>query len=336
LCIGQKGACIGVTVTGTGTREIDRLHFSVGPQGGSVAMGDSITSKVPLSFPVRTALLLDDLTGQLGVFAEGYDSSGTLVGSTSVVMVQVGRDEHAEVILPFAFFGQTDGGLPDGPFVLDGLPPSVDGSVDGITHCPSDTDLDCETFAGTPDLGATGCGIPDTIDVTSSPQGWSGNYLEIASTMIDGPTCVLTRSLPSISTGQLWARFYVYGEMVSPSASIQFFVFTDEADISRGVEIDPKGSTLNWFVIGVTTSGTTYPPFTLNQWQCVEVQIDYTSNTFNAYVDATGSSPPFATATGVPIMPMVEFSMGVFNPQGQPFDVRFDDLAIDTARIGCE
>ena len=244
LCAGHDGPCIGVTVTGSA--EVDRLRFQV-LLNGTFHDAFSSTLQPARSLPVTSALYLDpSLHGDLMLFVDGYDGSIIPIGIGEVPVPNFAGKDHVEVVVPLE--PPTDAAvmLPDAsPMDLA----SEDLSDDDLTKvpCPPNANIDCQNFDdvnGLSDFAQT-CPTGNNSSIVDDVFSWSLGYIDFRVANAMAPQCYLSKALTPVSTGNVWARFYVRANVTfgTGQAADFFLLGAVGGGGTAGVGIVPGGRT---------------------------------------------------------------------------------------------
>jgi hypothetical protein len=334
-CAGHDGTCIALTVDGAGS--VDHLRIQILDTGGTYHDADTVTASAPRKLPLELALLLNaDLNGTDTLIVTG--SLGTATVGAGSAHIYIAYKEHfiATVTLTNDIDAAVPADMSGGP-TQDAAPPAKTDMA--RTPCPAAANLDCETFEGTPDLAPfSGCmATGTTIGTKTGNAELSGAFLEVSAQAEGGGppnNCGLSRSVAEISTGQVWARFYVYSgdPQLADLQTMELFVFSN----NYGAGLLSSANTIIWQLFGDGLATGNPPVFVPNVWHCVELENDYTGNVVSLYVDPTSSATmPTASRAGGTPSGLASYYLGVINSQAAAYDVRFDDFAVGTQRIGC-
>ena len=217
-----------------------------------------------------------------------------------------------------------------------------------------------------------GCGNSSTSGfsvLVSTVEAHSGTHsLAVTGGDSCGPLMVNTSAFPKITGGDVYGRFYVFlptatafnhaGMMtlgLTANANPPGMSLNQSANLELASESVNNAPVFTW----QTTDGnilpdkdtmgaatTTYPA--ANTWTCVEFHTSASNGALETWVNGTAVSGltfvPGTTAKtqGVndqwtPLSPFAPTSLGLgwINFGGSPFTLYFDDIALDSSRIGC-
>jgi hypothetical protein len=223
-------------------------------------------------------------------------------------------------------------------------------------------DFESDTVGSAPNAtrwdSFTGMYSADSVAVDSSQHHGGSKSVKVVSAGGDawGPLFTNTSAFSQL-TGAVYGRFWVYANAALPSTHQAFMTLALSAMAAmpsaqiKGVEVtgqSPSGpGLLTWnYNDSLLPDVYNFKSVTLpsQTWACFEFHTDATTGTIEAWLDGTHldtmSLPNDAGAkwTGSPPpLPLRLFGMGLgwmaFN--GAPMTLWFDDVALDSSRIGC-
>jgi hypothetical protein len=346
-CAGHAGACIGLEVDAQGVAAVDQLAFAVAVAGlpSPLRATTPLRPGPPVGLPARTAIYLDP--GVAGAATLGVDGflSGQQVGAGSTALqIVAGAHERATVTLrPF----DTDAGavqdLATSPIDFARPPYDLSGAdLGAVAACPASSifcdDFEGETLAFAKWNGSMN-GPNSSVMLDNTHPFLSGSTsLEVSST---GSMWVLHKTL-SPATGVLATRFYAYvsSTLFDTTTLLQFINSNSTLAFSVGGGFDATHAQNGHWKL--RSSSDFYGPLiVLNQWQCVEVDVDLAASTMQLYVtNATNpdrGAPPIVTGTVPATSTPGPLYLGIYAiPSGATADVWFDDVVVSSQHVGCE
>jgi hypothetical protein len=335
-CAGHDGSCIGLEIDGQGVDAVDQLRLSIEVTGGAAPLLATTPGSpgAPVTLPGHTAVYLDPgVAGAATLFVDGY-LNGQKVGQGSTpVQIVAGAHESATVTLRSP---TGDGGMPDDLAGGDlGQPGDLSSTDLGpVPPCPTNSTF-CDNFEGETGSFAkwngsmSGPSATFMLDNTHPFLNGTTSF-EVQST---GSQWVLKKTLAT-ATGFLATRFYVYVSSALPDTTTLLAFINTDTSVAFSV-----GGGANWKLH--STADFAGPAIVLNQWQCVEVDVDLTQSTMQLYVtDATNpdrAAPPVASGSVAVTSTPGPFYLGVYAiPSGASTDVWFDDVVVAGQHVGCE
>jgi hypothetical protein len=346
-CAGHSGACIGLDVETQGVAAVDQLAFSIAVAGLPSPLRAMTPPEPgpPVTLPGRTAIYLDpSVAGAATVSVDGF-LRGQRVGAGSTAL-QLVAGGHARATVTLRAF-DTDGG-----FVEDLLIPPIDfarppfdlvGADLGATAaCPASSTF-CDNFEGETlafeKWNGSMSGLNAQVRLDNTHPFLSGSTsLRVTST---GGMFALRKTL-SPASGFLAMRFYAWISSTLVDSTTLLTVLnsnsTEAFSIAGGFDASHVENG-HWKLH--STSDFYGPPMVLNQWQCVEVDVDLAASTMQLYVtDATNpdrAAPPIVSGTVPATSTPGPFYLGIYAiPPGATADLWFDDVVVASQHIGCE
>ncbi len=229
---------------------------------------------------------------------------------------------------------------------------SFDPRDDASTGSPDTSQLDsticddglpgvlfCEGFEGPPQLTTVEANAP-TFVVADSSQVYRGSRsLHAHSTRLGEPAWILGGALPSVTSGELWARWYIYVPASPPQISIASVHILDQIAPNDGVifgftdlEIDVSATEPNAY---------NEVPFSIvrDAWHCVQLHIVIADT--GGRVETWFDEMPGPTLVDVDTLPPngyrnVHAGMWAAANGTTPMDLWTDELVIGTQAIACD
>lgn len=219
------------------------------------------------------------------------------------------------------------------------LPPAAsDGS-----GCAQGAQFFCEDFDAAP-LGALQGnldGLRPERNVSIIDEAGRGRVLQVQSgPTYDNKSGVFLENLPALNGDHFGRAFIRVAEF--PATDSDHWVVVEATSSSGGDQVRPAGGQFSRWAPGAdgpsandwTDWQQSNAATAAGAWECVEWQID--GNSILLWVDGQEVRPQERGNFRVPPIDELWFGFVVYQ-NGQPaaYDVRFDDIALSTERIGC-
>lgn len=259
--------------------------------------------------------------------------------------------------------GQGDGGPSTAPD-RDAAPPADASQLRGISPegeagQPNCTGLFCEDFESgniDPAVWDTKTFGGQTVAVQSTTVAHGKYAVQFhANPNLVSYDFIVTKSAPAALSAHLFGRAYFYITPKPPAEHMEFF-FAGTAGFPNLKYIEVAGAGAAWqltYVDLMVASGqATSSPGTqekysgggtipVQEWTCLEWEVNDAPDQETVYVDgAEDVSFPSITVNGVSsglVGGFTDFGFGYYawHPASTPIDIYYDDIVLDTQRVGC-
>jgi len=355
-CFGVAGSCIGLTVEGEGVAFVDRLDYRLDGAGTDLRGGTPSSPGPRRALPLRTAVYPPDaLAGDFTLAVAGL-LDGATVGAGSVA---VHLDPGGHALRSVTLRAPVDGGVPDGglDLALDAAAPDLSPPdlarpfVDGmLPACPAGAllcdDFESGAFAAW-DGPPTGQAAGDTLAIDAVRPFHGSRSLHGLSPGVDGGAgegaAYLQKTWnPLPSSGVFAVRAYVYAANLQHDfTTLVHFTFS-QGDLHVALANAPGLGDGYWNLFDDANHMGQTVAERVGAWECVEAVIDFAQRRYQLYVtDALApdrAAPPIVDVSGaLTLNPIQSLEVGLYHTPGVGAqEVFVDDVAVATARIGCE
>jgi hypothetical protein len=339
-CAGHDGACIGVDVESQGVAAVDQLAFTLAVAGLLQPLRATTPPQPgpPIALPGKTAIYLDPgVEGAATLTADGFLNGQRVGAGSTALQIVAGAHERATVTVhPFDSDGGSLDDLATPRFDLAGA------DLGSAPSCPASS-VFCDNFEGATlafaKWNGSMSGPNASVALNNTHPFLSGSTsVEITST---GSIWVLRKTL-SPASGFLAARFYAYvSSTLADTTTLLAFLNSDSTvafSVAGGLDASHVENG-HWKLHSTTDF---YGPLmVVNQWQCVEVDVNLATSTMYLYVtDAANpdrSAPPIVSGTLPATSTPGSFYLGIYTiPTSATADIWFDDVVVTNQHVGCE
>jgi hypothetical protein len=197
--------------------------------------------------------------------------------------------------------------------------------------------LDCESFEG--DLSAYGVQFTAPSSVAADNQQVYRGALALHSraTRLSDPAWMIRHTLPSIVSGELWARVYVYVPAVPAMIDVDALELIEQISPYDGVMFSIEQAQVKVETLAVSAVA----PIAIarDRWVCLQehIVVSNTAGSVETWVDGV-SGPALSNVDTLPATPITDVHTAIWNwsTGSTPQDLWTDELIIGTAPLPCD